>query len=614
MPSHGYPILSLIPRSSSQVIVGRRLDRYLKELQLGLHEGSVITSQSSEIAAAEEEEPVWQQIKKELEDVGITADDFNANKDYIIGCIRKAGQDGMFNELPQSRRSRIVSSIAASTDSGMNHFKIGDPIIVRAIAPQDSISRHRSMVIAEEKIPVVSVPRPTSRISTQSALTIKPQARLLSRRARFMNKVANPLVNYDRDLVDAAIHNRVDQVRALLRHADPTIPYKGSTAVQKAIEHSSTGVLQIFLEHGVHVDHEVQPGETALIVATKSGKTDVIGVLLDYGANVNLPSRNQMTALLLAAEINRDDIVRLLLNRGARADLSGRLGQTALQTSASRNDLRSTLLLLEANATVDLRDDRGRTALMLAANAGHTKICTLLLGRGADVYLRDHAGLAALTFAARNGDRETCTELLSDGRQFGAGQDRGINLAEMCQLDMALLLAARVTSPPKKQNKKPGWRRDLATLLLQHGANINAGAGKQNTALHEAAAANSLSLIELFLVKGAMIDARNDKGQTSLHLAAQNGQTSTVYVMIQKGANILAADMEGRTTLHYAVLSKKPETVLALMNLSKGTYLRAETKDKSGKTALELARKMEVHPNMLRVLQGRPWVKDDTGR
>ena len=604
--------------SSSQIMVERRLKRYIKELQLGLREGSVITSQSSEIATAEEEENdvVWQQIRKEVEDVGITPDDFNANKDFIVGWIRKAIQDGMFKELSVGRRSRIVNSISASTDLDMNHLKIGDPIIVTAVASQETLSRPQSVLDMEENILVASpsalrVPQSRrTQMPIQSNLTIKPQARLLSRRARFMNKVASPLVNYDKDLVDAATNNRVDQVRALLRHADPTIPYKGSTAVQQAIEHSSTGVLQIFLESGVHIDHEVRLDETALIVATQSGKIDVVKILLDYGANVNLPSRRYVTALLAAAENSRDDIVRLLLARGARADLSGRVGQTALHIAASRNDLRSTTLLLESEANVNLADDCGRTALMLAASEGHTKLCALLLARGADVYLRDNHGLAALIHAARNGDIETCSEFLKSQPELSQDRGFGVHPAEMYQLDRALILTARVSKPKKHVHN---WRRDLANLLLTHGANINYGRGKQNTALHEAACHNTLSLIELFLTKGADINAVNHKKQTPLHLAAQNGQTSTLYVLIQKGADLAAVDQDEKTTLHYAVLSKKPDTVRALMGLAEGSGLKTEAQDKKCETALALARAKGAHPNILRILQGRPWVEDDTG-
>ena len=599
-------------------MVEKRLKRFMKELQLGLREGSVITSQSSEIATIEEEEndSVWQQIRKEVEDVGITPDDFNANKDFIVGWIKKAIQDGMFKELPIGRRSRIVNSISASTDLSMNHLKIGDPIIVTAVASQESTSRAQSVIEMEEKILVASPPTVRtaqsrrSLVPIQSNLTIKPQARLLSRRARFMNKVTSPLVNYDKDLVDAAINNRVDQVRALLKHADPTIPYKGSTAVQKAIEHSSTGVLQIFLESGVRIDHEVRPDETALIVATRSGKIDVINILLDYGANVNLSSRKSVTALLAAAENSRDDIVRLLLARGARADLSGGVGRTALHIAAARNDLRSTTLLVESGANVNLADDRGRTALMYAANEGHTKLCSLLLARKADIYLRDNAGLAALTYAARNGDIETCSDLLKSNPELSQDRGFGVHPGEMSQLDLALILAARASKPTKHVHN---WRRDLANLLLTHGANINSGVGKQNTALHEAASHNTLSLIELFHAKGAEINAVNDKNQTPLHLAAQNGQTSTLYVLIQKGADLAAVDQDGKTTLHYAVLSKKPETVRALMELTAGSGLQTEAKDKKGETALALATARSAHPNILRILQGRPWVEDDIG-
>lgn len=123
-----------------------------------------------------------------------------------------------------------------------------------------------------------------------------------------------------------------------------------------------------------------------------------------------------------------------------------------------------------------------------------------------------------------------------------------------------------------------------------------------------------MSLIELFLAKGGDINAVNEKKETPLHLAAGNGQTSTLCVLIQKGASLVAADKDGRTALHHAVLSKKPETLRALMELTVGSALKTDTKDKKGKTALKLASEQGAHPNILRVLQGRPWVEDDTGK
>jgi ankyrin repeat protein len=600
--------------------VQKRLDKFLKELQLGLREGSVITSQSSEVASADEDESIWDQIGKELEDVGITTQDFAANKDFIISWIKKAIEDGQFKELAAARGSRALSVLTASTDARLDHIKIGNPVIVRTIAATIETDNEPSSGDTEKEVYVKSK-EPVPKVLPRPPPIVKPPARLISRKTRFINRVTRPLSNYDRELTQAAIDNKVDHVRALLKYADPTTFYKGSTAFNRAIEHSSTGVLQIFLENGVPVDHEAQPGETALIVATRLMKVAVVEIFAKYGSDVNLQARNGATALIVAAQKQRDDIIGLLLGHGAKPNLSDKLGRTALHIAASKNDLRSVSLLLEAGADINFPDDQGKTALILAASAGHNQICSKLLSRGANPSILDTAGLTALAQAARYGRLETCKELLGKDQETesnGSANDTSDNVdspfkgsMELPQLDIALLLAAKIE---QGKARTLASQRPICRLLLQRGANINSGSGRQNTALHEAASSNSLPLVQMFLAKGANINSVNDKKQTPLHLAARNGQTSTLHVLVQRGANINCLDIDGSTALHHAVLSRSPETVRALVELGLDLGLNIEQRDKKGVTALVLAEDQRCHPNILRVLQGRPWVDEDNGK
>ena len=248
---------------------------------------------------------------------------------------------------------------------------------------------------------------------------------------------------------------------------------------------------------------------------------------------------------------------------------------------------------------------------MLAASAGHTKICRLLLSRGTNPYACDHAGFTAIVYAAQNGEFDTCKELLDEERDYSkpsAPQDA----SGMSQLDMALLVATKLVNKTDKMEPIV-VPVDLCKLLLQHGANTGSGSGKQNTALHEAAARNKLPLLQMFLTKGSNINVVNEKGQTPLHLAARNGKTSTLCMLVQQGADIESVDKDGRTVLHHAVLSKTPETVRALMGLGINNGLDTNMHDLKGITALALAKEQKCHPNILRVLQRRPWVDGDTG-
>ena len=84
-----------------------------------------------------------------------------------------------------------------------------------------------------------------------------------------------------------------------------------------------------------------------------------------------------------------------------------------------------------------------------------------------------------------------------------------------------------------------------------------------DTPLHEAAMENSLDVARLLIEKGADIDAEDDYGQTPLHLAAgwntENGETplhlDVASLLIDLGADIDAEASNGQTPLDKAILS-----------------------------------------------------------
>ena len=87
-------------RSTSQYSVERKMDRLLKAYQSGRREGSVISCQTLESLSDTEKEN-WRKIRKELEEVGISVEAFNANKDIILNWIRQAKASGAFEEVSQ---------------------------------------------------------------------------------------------------------------------------------------------------------------------------------------------------------------------------------------------------------------------------------------------------------------------------------------------------------------------------------------------------------------------------------------------------------------------------------------------------------------------------------
>lgn len=85
---------------------------------------------------------------------------------------------------------------------------------------------------------------------------------------------------------------------------------------------------------------------------------------------------------------------------------------------------------------------------------------------------------------------------------------------------------------------------DLATVLLDQGASVDARDRLGARPLSHAARSGHLEMVDLLLERGAPINARNLAGSTALYVAAERGQAAVVQRLIDKGADV---DLKGRS-------------------------------------------------------------------
>ena len=78
-----------------------------------------------------------------------------------------------------------------------------------------------------------------------------------------------------------------------------------------------------------------------------------------------------------------------------------------------------------------------------------------------------------------------------------------------------------------------------ARLLIAHGADVRAVARNPMavTPLHSAAASQEIEVARLLLEKGAEVDARQEGGFTALHAAALHGDEALSELLLSRGAN-----------------------------------------------------------------------------
>lgn len=99
--------------------VEKRLNKFIEEVRTGLREGSVVTS--SDAVENIESEEIWLRLRRELEDVGISAAVVEEHHEYICNWVKMAISNGMLEEMTPSAglitKGSIDSGYGESTDS-----------------------------------------------------------------------------------------------------------------------------------------------------------------------------------------------------------------------------------------------------------------------------------------------------------------------------------------------------------------------------------------------------------------------------------------------------------------------------------------------------------------
>jgi ankyrin repeat protein len=108
---------------------------------------------------------------------------------------------------------------------------------------------------------------------------------------------------------------------------------------------------------------------------------------------------------------------------------------------------------------------------------------------------------------------------------------------------------------------------NLVKLLLERGAEPSTPSrnGMGVTPLHSAAAGRHLEIARLLVDAGADVNARSGEGFTPLHSAAQNGQAELVRLLLNYGADPHAAADGGKTPADLA-RDKGHETITSMLS------------------------------------------------
>jgi hypothetical protein len=138
------------------------------------------------------------------------------------------------------------------------------------------------------------------------------------------------------------------------------------------------------------------------------------------------------------------------------------------------------------------------------------------------------------------------------------------------------------------ENESDGGPASTFKLLISAGAPVHAVDADGQTALHVAAAFNTVYALAYFMEHTSMDASAWDlKGMTALLIAVKYGNLEAVKVLQGVQPSVLDdVDFEGNSALHIAVQLKDDQEMIQSFDLQ---CLNTELRNKAGKTAEELA-------------------------
>ncbi|KAI5919667.1 hypothetical protein F4810DRAFT_703441 [Camillea tinctor] len=251
--------------NSSTTRIEKRLNKFICEVRAGYREGSVVTT--PDLIETIESPDVWTQLRRELEDVGISPTVMEENHEFISSWMKAALSQGLVNE---DDPTQAKGPIALPSDSGY-----GGSISFSTTALSAANEEF------EENMRKKQAARPIEEIFTPLTIKIaEPSSRKkpLVEPARLIRK----LFQRSTALAQAASDGDIDKVAKLLRvGCNPNARDRwGWSALSMCAYGGHLAIAKLLLEHGAELDNVDVDGDTPVQIATTRGHSDVV-ILFD---------------------------------------------------------------------------------------------------------------------------------------------------------------------------------------------------------------------------------------------------------------------------------------------------------------------------------------------
>ncbi|XP_071973321.1 ankyrin repeat domain-containing protein 27 isoform X2 [Engystomops pustulosus] len=335
--------------------------------------------------------------------------------------------------------------------------------------------------------------------------------------------------------------------------------YHGFTPLHLACQKGHQKIALLLLHYKSSRDIQDNNGNTPLHLACTYGHEDCVKALVYYDVNsckMDCGNEKGDTALHIAARWGYQGIIEVLLQNGANTNILNKRKETPLQCA-----LNSKILSIMESAQVEdtgrpsnsesLSQSSPRSADTISQDSSESSLSSPST-RHDDVKSK-YKDVEKLLRAVSDGDLEMVRYLLEwvEDDYDDDVEDSLVGKKDFCHP----LCQCRTCGPvQKKLNRIP-----------TNGLGVNVTSRDGFTPLHIAALHGHSILVTLLLKHGAHVDAKNGNRALPLHLACHRGHFEVVKILMEFSTGKNKKDMNGNTPLIYSCIAGHLEMTAFLL-------------------------------------------------
>jgi ankyrin repeat protein len=249
------------------------------------------------------------------------------------------------------------------------------------------------------------------------------------------------------------------------------------------------------------VPAEAETAQDRLWAAINAQEATSLRIAIDQGADPNLPNNEGRVPLYRVLVLQNQLLTDTLLGLGANANANDHRGDPLIITAMSVGSAPATMALIAAGANPNARDTTGKSVLSYAVYLKQQDIIAALVTAGADLNDPSEAGdgenaAPPVFLAIKSGDLAVVQQLIAAGANVNVVDQQGstpLHRAVLAQpveyatgLVTTLLRAGADANAMRSKGGAPLHNlvfgadkmppqavAQIATLLVQHGANVN---------------------------------------------------------------------------------------------------------------------------------------------